>query len=591
MKPVYVFDTEVYSNYFLSSFKSVDTGELVEFEMTPDFRPDFSPMWKLMKDSIVVTFNGINFDMPLVALLMQGADCELLKAGANAIIEGNLRPWHFERKFGVKIPTRVDHIDLIEVAPGVASLKIYGGRLHARRLQDLPIEPDATITPAQRPILRSYCGNDLDTTIGLYNALLAQIALRTEMGKTYGLDLRSKSDAQIAEAVICKSAATLLGGEVKRPSVKAGTTFRYTAPGFLKFTTPQLQGVADLVAGLDFVVPATGAVLMPKELKALKIKIGGSTYQMGIGGLHSTEKSVATIAGPDSVLVDRDVASYYPAIILNTGLAPAHMGGAFTKTFRAILAKRLEAKRAGNKVIADSLKICVNGSFGKLGSKWSKLYAPNLMIQTTVTGQLSLLMLIEALEAAGIPIVSANTDGVVAACPKARMAVMDGIVNAWETATGFETEATEYRALYARDINNYIALKKDGGVKLKGVFAPVGLQKNPANEICTGAVVKFLMDGTPVEDSIRGCQDVRKFVTVRQVKGGAVHGGDYLGKAVRWYYSIAGYGPIIYRSNGNAVARSDGAIPLMELPDAVPADIDYDWYITEAKSILEEIGA
>lgn len=64
-----------------------------------------------------------------------------------------------------------------------------------------------------------------------------------------------------------------------------------------------------------------------------------------------------------------------------------------------------------------TFKIVLNGTFGKLGSKYSFLYSPNLMIQVTITGQLALLMLIEALEAAGISVVSANTDGIVSRCP------------------------------------------------------------------------------------------------------------------------------------------------------------------------------
>ena len=43
--------------------------------------------------------------------------------------------------------------------------------------------------------------------------------------------------------------------------------------------------------------------------------------------------------------------------------------------------------------------------------------------------------------------------------------------------------------------------------------------------------------------------------------------------------------------NGYTVARSDDAQALMELPSALPDDLDYPWYVTEAQSILQEIGA
>src|SRR5690625_2631930 len=73
----------------------------------------------------------------------------------------------------------------------------------------------------------------------------------------------------------------------------------------------------------------------------------------------------------------------------------------------------LKDELAYQKTQSDTLKISVNGSFGKLGSKYSALYAPDLLIQTTLTGQLALLMLIERMELAGISVRSANTDGIV----------------------------------------------------------------------------------------------------------------------------------------------------------------------------------
>jgi DNA polymerase elongation subunit (family B) len=588
---VQVLDTEVYRDYYLAMFRDVATGETRAFEMFDGHPFDGDGVRSVLRTCRIVTFNGNNFDLPLLILALKGADCAKVKAGADAIIKQQMRSWNFERQFGVKVPTTLDHVDLIEVAPGVASLKIYGGRMHCRKMQDLPIDPDASISSEQRAQLRTYCGNDLETTTALYTHLLPQIELREQMGKTYGLDLRSKSDAQIAEAVIASEVGKIRGCEVKKPTFESGTSFRYTPPGFIRFATKPLQDVLDLITRLDFVVPSTGAVTIPKELADTKIAIGDSVYRMGIGGLHSSEKTAKHVADANTVLVDRDVVSYYPEIILKTGLTPAHMGDAFTQTFRTILKKRVEAKRAGHKVVADSLKITVNGSFGKFGSKWSKLYAPHLLIQTTITGQLSLLMLIEALESEGIPVVSANTDGAVIKCPIQKVPMMSLIVWEWEERTGFETEATEYAAIYSRDVNNYIALKKGGGAKLKGAFAPAGLQKNPTNEICTDAVVKHLLNGTPIEQTITACTDPRKFVSVRQVKGGAVKDGAYLGKAVRWYYSIAAAGDIQYKLNGNKVPRSDGAEPLMELPDAVPADVDYDWYIAEANDILKDIGA
>lgn len=643
-KPTVLCDTEVYRNYFLLGFRNAETGNVRQFEMwreehldegyVEESEPlDIATIRGIFERYRVITFNGNNYDIPIISQALRGATCDDLKEISDKIIKNGLKYWNL----GIE-PIRADHVDLFEVAPGMASLKIYGGRLHCRKMQDLPIEPDALITPEQRELLRLYNGNDLVTTGDLFEHLKPQIALREKMSEVYKLDLRSKSDAQIAEAVIAKQVGHALGANVQRPEVRSGTTFNYVAPKFIRFTTPVLQDLLSTILRVEFLVPDSGNVLLPPELAKASVRVASGIYRLGIGGLHSSEQTISHYADAEHVIVDRDVTSYYPAIILRTGLAPAHMGHAFTRCYQGLVDQRLRAKRSGDKVAADSLKITVNGSFGKLGSKWSKLYSPHLMIQTTVTGQLSLLMLIEALEARGIPVISANTDGVAIRCPRKLRDVMETVIGEWERATGFETEETEYRALHSRDVNNYVAIKTDGGVKLKGAYAPPGLQKNPANEVCVDALIAFLRDGKPVEKSIAECADIRKFVTIRQVNGGAidqgevsyvddwvpyeggswvrqawidehkpyermalagperpppvrVHGpGNYLGKAVRWYYAKGVEGPLRYKVNNYTVARSEGARAVMELPDALPADLDFDWYIAEAKSILADVG-
>jgi hypothetical protein len=212
------------------------------------------------------------------------------------------------------------------------------------------------------------------------------------------------------------------------------------------------------------------------------------------------------------------------------------------------------------------------------------------MIQVTITGQLSLLMLIERMENAGIEIVSANTDGIVMKIHDSQNNSYEQIVKQWELDTGFETEETIYKALYSRDVNNYIAIKEDG-FKGKGIFSDTGLQKNPCSQVCVQAAYKVMTTGVTLLDAIQECKDIRQFVTVRTVKGGAFKEGyGYLGKSIRWYYARGEAEPIIYAQSGNKVPKSDGAKPLMELPESLPDDIDYNRYAEEAHSMLCDIG-
>lgn len=616
----FIFDIECYPNYFLVAFTSLASGKVIYFERTPNRDFNTAKLKWIVDTFCLVGFNSWNYDIPILALALAGKNNAQLKQATNDIIVNQMRPSDVLRAAKVKKITP-NHIDLIEVAPLRATLKIYGGRLHAPRMQDLPFNPETILSAEQMDIVRWYCVNDLTNTAFLHQSLEEQLTLREALSSEYGIDLRSKSDAQIAEAVIANEVERLNGKQAQRPEIAPGTSYKYQIPRFLKYESPLMNWALNVVRNANFVVSEDGAIGMPAELKELKIQIANSVYRMGIGGLHSSEQCAAHVATDEIEIRDIDVESFYPRIILNLGLYPKHLGPAFLKVYNDIVERRIKAKDGAKRikavlkqdglnddikvrynkevgvleVISDSLKITINGSFGKLGSKYSVLYAPDLLIQVTVTGQLSLLMLIERMELAGISVVSANTDGIVLKYHKSRKADVDAIIAAWERDTLFKMESTFYSAIYSRDVNNYIAVKYDGDVKTKGAYsspkkAARRLHKNPTNEICVDAVIALLTKGTPILTTVRSCTNIRKFVSVRTVKGGAVKDGTFLGKSIRWYYKFGETGEIVYADSGKKVPRSEGATPLMDLPSTFPQDIDYEWYISEAEKMLVAIG-
>lgn len=270
----------------------------------------------------------------------------------------------------------------------------------------------------------------------------------------------------------------------------------------------------------------------------------------------------------------------------------------------------LEAEAAELKIVDLGNKTLLNGTFGKLFSRHSIFYAPEFGIAVTIGGQLSLLMLIERLELSGIRVVSANTDGVEMLVPNGYDGVANAIMRWWEQVTGLTLEDKSYLALYSRDVNNYISLQFDGSVKRKGVFGESGVlnNKHPDCDVCADAVVAFLTTGRPLRETVMGCTDVRKFLRVRGAKGGAVWfrsgidsfaldgddkslvGGEYLGRAVRWYYARGSTDYIVDAGSLNKVAGSDGARPAMQLPDVMPADVDHDYYVELAYKMLMDAG-
>ncbi len=413
MKPLAVFDIECYVNYFLVCFRSLATDKRKHFELYEGHPFDNTGVLHILRMHTVIGFNSNTYDVPMLKLaLRMGVTNKTLKQMSDDIVQRNMKPWECERQYNLPAIPWLDSVDLIEPMPSVGvGLKLYGARLHSKRLQDLPIEPAAIITPEQRTELIDYCYNDLETTIDCYRHIEPQISLRIAMSEQYGVDLRSKSDAQIAEAVIRKELERIKGDKICRPSFPSDFSFRYVPPDFLTFKTDIMKSVFQQIKSESFGLDYKGDIAMPDYFKASKIKIGNSVYKLGIGGLHSTESSEAYFADDDYVIKDADVGAFYPQIILVCGLYPEHLGPDFLDIYKSIRQRRMTAKKAKDKVVDMSYKIILNGAFGKLGSQWSSLYSPNLMIQVTLTGQLVLLMLIEELELSGIQIVSANTEG------------------------------------------------------------------------------------------------------------------------------------------------------------------------------------
>lgn len=587
-----ILDTEVAPNWFLLSMMDTETGKVRTFERTAEQAFDGKTVDAIMRKYLTGSFNGNNFDLILITAAIRGSSTKHLKALCDAIIVKKQPAWCVARENDLQIPKAWDHIDIIEVAPGQSGLKIYGGRMHAPTMQDLPFDPNEDVTQEQIDAIKAYCVNDLRLTAMLFEKLRPQVELRVSMSKQYGQDLRSKSDAQIAETVILSELQKITGDKYRAPKMPDGYTFSYKDPGFLAFKTPELQEVYKRILAERFGISAYGQVQMPEWLRTTPIEFSGAKYQLGIGGIHSCEKSQYVKAQEGWIVEDRDVASYYPNIILGQTLYPDQLGKDFITVYQSIVDRRLRAKREGDSVTADTLKICVNGSFGKLGSQYSALYSPDLLIQVTVTGQLALLMLIESLTLSGVKVISANTDGIVLHYPEHLFDTVETICFEWSLNTSYTLEATRYKAIASRDVNNYVAVTTKGKVKGKGCFASASLAKNPDFQIIYFAVAKQVAEGVPYAETIRACDDIRQFVTVRRVNGGAVWRDEHLGKAVRFYISssVPESESIHYATNGNRVPKSAGAKPMMVLPDVLPTDIDYAYYEKEAEKLLIEIG-
>lgn len=586
-------DIECYSNYFLICFKT--KTKTLFYELYEGHTLDITSISKIMSKYITIGFNSIAYDLPMLVYALKGVTNKKLKQLSDFIINSKLSRYKLMDMFDISIPHDWNHIDIIEVVPKIdkegnnasfhIGLKTYGARMHTKILQELPIEPDAVIDISQHDILRQYCFNDLTVTIELYDRIEAQIDIREKISKAYDLDVRSKSDSQIAEHIIKKS----LGVSSNYAKINSDIIYKYNVPKFVNFKTEELKGFLENIKSIDFQCNEHGKLIKPDNLFKY-VTINNVKFGVGIGGLHSKEKHRAIIPDEEEFILDVDVVSYYPTMILNNKYYPEKLGTQFLNLYDHFYHQRIEAKKNKDLVKAETYKIILNGCFGKFGSQYSILYSPSLLFHTTLTGQLSLLMLIERLLLNGFDIVSANTDGITVKGLKSKADRLNLILNKWEEATKLKLERVFYKALYQESVSSYIAITEEGKVKGKGVYAKEGLTKNPVAQICNEAVIAYLKDNKSIESTIYENKDqITKFLIVRKVIGGGLYRDTILGKIVRWYYSIDG-DAITSRKNGNKVATSDGAKPLMVLPDNPLIDLDLNRYVEKAYKMLKTLG-
>ena len=630
-----VFDTEIIGTHdpvFLTCVKIIETQKTHAFWHHK--KGHLAKFIKLLDNPnlVWVGFNSYKFDNPLLTAWVHGHPASTIKLLATKIIRDKLMPWDAYSLIGLK-PLDFDHIDLFEVAPGrMISLKTYAGRMHYPSMVDLPFHFDKDLTDRECKVLEQYCLNDLGVTEALFNQLREDLVLREQLGDLYGLDLRSKSSQQISEAILKK-----VVGLGKNTSTRP-LSITWQRPSILKTRSKALNTLIADMEATDFAIDGEGSPVLPTWLDEAPLELHGGTYKVGIGGLHSQhDKNLYVEATDEWLISDFDVASYYPSLILNCGYVPklGGRGQEFLDTYRDIYEQRLAAKHAGDKKTAGVLKLALNGAYGKLGSSFCSFYAPDLMLAVCLTGQLNLLILIDALaKQKQVEVLSANTDGITV---RYHRDVRDNILKAVAAnakTTGFEYEETQYRTIAMKDVNNYIVVKTDGGIKAKGLYAPISLEKNPTATVCAQAAAEYLSTGTKPEVFIKKQKALEPFLSIRAVKGGGIQhskyevrddwveesprkwmrykegcdtkvyvtrvsrpapievgtGGKPFGRVARWFMSTKQQPPITYVESGNKVPKTDGAQICMVIPPTLPKDIDYAWYVNETYDILRDLG-
>lgn len=155
-----------------------------------------------------------------------------------------------------------------------------------------------------------------------------------------------------------------------------------------------------------------------------------------------------------------------------------------------------------------------------MGSMDSWLYDLQALYSITLTGQFSILMLIEQLELKGFTVIVANTDGIEVLVPTDRETEFEQICKDWEKITGYLLEGDEYSSIYMSTVNDYVAFYVSGKMKVKGDFiSDFDIWKNKSFRVVALAVQEYFKNGTDPKNFIQEHKNIYDFCIMAKTTG------------------------------------------------------------------------
>lgn len=474
--------------------------------------------------------------------------------------------------------------------------------------------------------MADYNDNDVYIVAELIRMNQEEVLLRYRISEEYKVDVYSASRSTIADKVIVKLYSKFTGLHPKAfidtKTIRRKILVSEILSDKIAFSTPELNDILSDIRSLT--------LKGEKGEFDREFTFMGTSYTIATGGLHSNEIPAVYVENSDSIIVDRDVASYYPNMIRSLKVCQKHLiPKAWFRIADTIVDERLEHKhlakdksldvmeRDKHATAAACLKIVANaGIFGKMGSEKSFLCDKKAMYQVTINGQLFLFMLIEKLELAGIHVISANTDGIVTIVPRELEQTADDICHWWEKHLGLELEFTYYTKYVTEGVNSYLTVKRGGSSKFKGRMNPKmfleDLSKGYNSPIVAKCVTEYFINGTPVMETLRNAKSILDFCRTQNVNhkyrlefthvvDGKIR-TDVVQRNTRFYISSTGGTLMKVESMGwnerneEQVKKSSlcagqrvSICNIVDDTDISELNVNYLYYYNEAMAIIEPI--
>lgn len=554
MSDAYVHDIENYPNVFLfgAIHALTETPYIFEISHRRDDRQAFYLFTEYLREHRAeeVGYNNLGYDYPvqhsILNNIMYITNADIYKKGDSIINAGD------ENRFAHMVWEKdwiVPQLDLYKIhhfdnQAKRTSLKTLEFNMRMENIEDLPFTPGTYLTDSQIDTLRQYLIHDLKATLMFYKHSKKLIDFRRELSAKYGRNFMNHNDTKIGKdyfimeleksGIQCFEPGSRKPRQTHRPSIALNSViFPY-----VRFEQPEFNRVLNWLR--QQVITETKGVFTD-----LSADINGFSFDFGTGGIHGSIESQTIRSTENYVIVDLDVASFYPNLAISNELYPAHLGKQFCTIYKNVYDMRSSYPKGTPENAM--LKLALNGVYGDSNNVYSPFYDPAYTMAITINGQLLLCMLAEELlKIPGLSMIQANTDGLTVYVPRVFTGQVEQVRHAWENLTRLQLEEAIYDVMFIRDVNNYIAVYEGGKkVKRKGAYChsvDLGWHQNHSMQVVAKAAEAALVHNKDIRDFITSHEDIHDFMLVTKVPRNSklLWGDKQVQNITRYYVSTDG---------------------------------------------------
>lgn len=491
---IYIYDIEVFKKDNLFVFRDYFTKEWTVIHNDLDSLRKF---YLANRDSLFVGYNSHSYDSNVMRAYLQGKNPFHV---SKAIIESDDRGLVY-KMFDTK-KTPLFGMDLYQDNRGF-SLKEHSAFMGINiKETEVDFDLDRELTEEEQVLNELYCKNDVLATEKRFEQNIGMLVAKAAIALYFGLDKMALSMTN------ANLTAELLGAE-KTPD-RGDELDKYELPEGFEIES---ETIREAFMTDEFEANDKGHASISLDVPRRDV-----TEVLGVGGIHGAKESFIHVGNFHA----RDVGSLYPNTMVLFDYLSRNIPEDKRHIYQMLLDERMEAKyskkefteikgvQIPTKLLINGYKLPLNTKYGAMGAEFNKLYDPRMRLLVCITGQMAMWDLLEKIENHAT-IIQSNTDAhyYIPFSEEDEKAI-DDIANDWMKRTGYTLDDDPFKAIFQKDVNNYLAVTSDGKVKFKGAIGLTnGLKVSKA--IVSNAFINYVVSGKDYKEFIYECNELRQF--------------------------------------------------------------------------------